>query len=469
MNKLDKIQWLFEQINSFLYGGFLIPLLILCGIYFTVKTRFVQLRFFPESFKLMLEKSSGNKTSAFSALMISTASKVGTGNVAGVASALVIGGPGSVFWMWVMSIVSSASAVVENTLAQMYKTVNDDKVSFRGGPAYYMQKALGNRKIGILFSVLCIVSFAYGFNALQSYAISSSFQYYIPNFGATVWPLVIGIFLAVMTTVIVFGGIHRIGFISSVIVPVMAGTYLLLGACVLFLNIDKLPGVLTAIWDGAFDFKSIFGGFAGSALSLGIKRGLLSNEAGLGSSPNVVASVDTSHPIKQGILQILPVFIDTILICSTTAFMVMLSDINLLKSFDGIPLVQQALNMQFGQVGIHFITFSIFAFAFSSIIANCCYAESNLLFIKNNKTLLSFFRVSCIVPVIFGATSSAEIVWNLSDITMGLMAIVNIAVILLLSKRFMVCLKDYCEQKKMGKDPVFVAPKCGIHDTTFWK
>lgn len=466
---LYDINYILSQINDFLFGHIIVGLLIFCGIYFSFRTKFAQLRFFPESFRLLGEKTSGNKTSAFSALMISTASKVGTGNIAGIAQALVVGGPGAMLWMWVMSIFSSASAIAENTLAQMYKTVNDDGVSFRGGPSYYIQKALGKRNVGILFSILLIISFAYGFNALQSHTISSSLDYYIKDYNSTIWPLVVGIILAAATAFIIFGGIHRISFISSVIVPVMAGMYLILGMYIIIVNIEKMPYVISSILKEAFNFRAIFSGFAGSALSIGIKRGLLSNEAGMGSSPNVIAAADTSHPAKQGILQILSVFIDTILICSTTAFIVLLSNPNLDGHLSGIPLIQQCLNSQIGPWGIHFITFSIFAFAFSSVVGNYCYAESNLLFIKDNPYILKVFRISCILPVILGAIANAKIVWNIADISMGLMSIVNIVAIILLSKKFLICLKDYSDQYRLGKDPIFNAPKCKIYDTEVWK
>ena len=463
------VNYILSQINDFLFGNIIVGLLIFCGVYFSFRTKFAQLRFFPESFRLLSEKASGNKTSAFSALMISTASKVGTGNIAGIAQALVIGGPGAMLWMWIMSIFSSASAIVENTLAQMYKTVNDDGVSFRGGPSYYIQKALGKRNIGILFSILLIISFAYGFNALQSHTISSSLDYYIKNYNNTIWPLVVGIILAAATAFIIFGGIHRISFISSVIVPVMAGMYLILGIYIIIVNIEKMPYVISSILKEAFNFRAIFSGFAGSALSIGIKRGLLSNEAGMGSSPNVAAAADTSHPAKQGILQILSVFIDTILICSATAFIVLLSNPNLDGHLSGIPLIQQCLKSQIGSWGIHFITFSIFTFAFSSVVGNYCYAESNLLFIKDNPYILKIFRISCIIPVILGSIANAKIVWNIADISMGLMSIVNIVAIILLSKKFLICLNDYSEQYKLGKNPIFNAPKCKIYDTEVWK
>lgn len=464
-----QLETMLSNINNFLYSNILIALLVLCGLYFTFRTKFVQLRLLPESIKLMTEKSSGNRVSSFQALMISTASKVGTGNIAGITTALVAGGPGAIFWMWIMAFLGSASAFVESTLAQIYKVNDKDENSFRGGPSYYIQMALGKRSIGILFSVLLISCFAIGFNALQAYNISSSFQYYIPGYEHSIWPLVVGIVLGIFTAFIIFGGVHRIGFISSIIVPIMAIIYLSLGVFITLRNIDKLPSMFSVIFSKAFDFKSIFGGFAGSAVLIGIKRGLFSNEAGMGSAPNAAATADVSHPVKQGIVQVLSVFIDTFLICTTTAFIIMLSGVAIDGHADGIPLVQEALNGQIGTIGIHFMTFSIFAFAFSSIIGNYCYAESNLLFIKDNHYVLNIFRAMCIIPVILGAMASAEVVWNFADICMGLMAIVNIIAILLLTKRSTIALNDYSKQKSQNKDPIFNAPANGIYDTMFWK
>lgn len=463
------IETILSSINDFLYSYILIVLLIFCGLYFTFKTKFVQIRFLPEALKLTAEKTANNKTSSFQALMISTASKVGTGNIAGITTALVAGGPGSIFWMWIMAFLGSASAFVESTLAQIYKVYDKDERSFRGGPSYYIQLALHKRSIGILFSCLLISCFTFGFNALQSHNISSSFQYYIPEYNNTIWPLVIGIILGLFTAFIIFGGVHRIGFISSIIVPVMATIYLSLGVYVTIRNIDKIPAMFSTILQSAFNFRAIVGGFTGSTVLIGIKRGLFSNEAGMGSTPNAAASADVSHPVKQGAVQVLSVFIDTFLICTTTAFIVLLSNVSINGNLDGIPLIQEALNSQIGAIGIHFMTFSIFAFAFSSIVGNYCYAESNLLFIKDNRYLLNIFRIICIIPVVFGATASAKIVWNFSDICMGLMAIVNIVAIILLSKQSIIALNDYSAQKLQGKNPVFNAPSNNIFDTEVWK
>lgn len=460
-----------SAVNDWMYTYLLLFLLVGTGIYFTVRTRFVQLRLLKEAFHVLKEKAgeeNGKKqVSSFQALMISTASRVGTGNIAGIATAIAAGGAGAVFWMWLMAVIGGASAFIESTLAQVYKV--KDKEEFRGGPSYYMEKALGKRWLGILFSVLLIICFAYGFNGLQSFNMSSSLEYYIPGYSDTVYPMIVGLVLAVGTAFVIFGGVHRIGFITSVIVPIMAGAYLLIGLYTIVMNITELPRVFSMIFSQAFDFRAFAGGMAGSAVVIGIKRGLFSNEAGMGSAPNASASASVSHPAKQGMVQVLSVFIDTLLICSATAMMLLLSGVQGESGvLDGIPFVQKAISANVGNWGIHFITLSIFAFAFSSLIGNYYYAESNILFIKNNKKLLFIFRITCLLAVFFGAQADFSMMWNIADITMGCMATVNILVILVLGNTAMKVLKDYEKQKKEGENPVFKAKNVGIDNTECW-
>lgn len=460
-----------SAVNDWMYTYLLLFLLVGTGIYFTVRTRFVQLRLLKESLHVLKEKAgeeNGKKqVSSFQALMISTASRVGTGNIAGIATAIAAGGAGAVFWMWLMAVIGGASAFIESTLAQVYKV--KDKEEFRGGPSYYMEKALGKRWLGILFSVLLIICFAYGFNGLQSFNMSSSLEYYIPGYSDTVYPMIVGLILAAGTALVIFGGVHRIGFITSVLVPIMAGAYLLMGLYTIITNIPELPKVFSMIFSQAFDFQAFAGGMAGSAVVIGIKRGLFSNEAGMGSAPNASASASVSHPAKQGMVQVLSVFIDTLLICSATAMMLLLSGVQGETGvLDGIPFVQKAISENVGSWGIHFITLSIFAFAFSSLIGNYYYAESNILFIKNNKKLLFIFRITCLLAVFFGAQADFSMMWNIADITMGCMATVNILVILVLGNAAIKVLKDYEKQKKEGKDPVFKAKDVGIDNTECW-
>ena len=461
------------KINDVMYTYILIIMLVGAGIYFTVRTRMVQLRLLKDGIKSMLEKSDKvredgqKKVSSFQALMISTASRVGTGNIAGIATAIAAGGPGAVFWMWLMAVLGGASAFVESTLAQIYKIKKDG--IFRGGPSYYMERALGKRWMGVLFSVLLILCFAYGFNGLQSYNMSSSLQYYISNYSETRIPMLVGLILAVLTGLVIWGGVHRIGFITSVIVPVMACMYILLGIITMLLHITELPGILGVIFEHAFDFRAMAGGMAGSAVVIGIKRGLFSNEAGMGSAPNASASADVNHPVTQGLVQVISVFIDTLLICSSTAMMLLVSGVRGESGvLDGIPYVQAAIQANVGNWGIHFITFSIFAFAFSSLIGNYYYAESNILFIKDSKVLLNIFRATCCVVVFLGAQADFGLVWNLADITMGAMAIVNIIAIFLLGKIAVKALKNYEDQKKAGKEITFRGEDIGIKDTV-WK
>lgn len=468
-----QINDILTQINDFMYTYVLIILLVFVGVYFTIRTRGVQLRLLKDGLKSLLEKAGEDeqgkkKVSSFQALMISTASRVGTGNIAGIATAIAAGGPGAVFWMWLMAVIGGASAFIESTLAQIYKVKEGGE--FRGGPSYYMERALGKRSLGVLFSVLLIICFAYGFNGLQSFNMSSALEYYIPNYSDSMYPMLVGAILAVATGLVIWGGVHRIGFISSVIVPIMATAYILIGIVTMIMHAGEIPHVFAVIMENAFDFQAIAGGLAGSAVVIGIKRGLFSNEAGMGSAPNASASADVEHPVKQGLVQAISVFIDTLLICSSTAMMLLVSGVEGEAGvLDGIPYVQQAISSNVGQWGIHFITFSIFAFAFSSLIGNYYYAESNIRFIKNDKKVLFVFRITCIVAIFLGAQADFSLVWNLADITMGCMAIVNIIAIFLLRNIACKALLNYEEQKKAGKKPVFKAADIGLYNTDVWK
>ena len=455
------------QIDDVLYTWLLIYLLAGSGIYFSVRTRFVQIRRFRDALTCMMEKKEGDKgVSSFQALMIATASRVGTGNMAGVATAIILGGPGAAFWMWLMAVLGSASAFVESTLAQIYKKKEGD--SFKGGPAYYIERALHARWLGIIFAISLIATFAFGFNGLQSYNIVSAFGVYVPDLEHSILPTVIGIILAVFSCIIFFAG-DFIGKISSVLVPLMAGLYILIGIFVILTNITRLPGVLAIVMADAFNFKSIFGGFTGSCMVLGIKRGLFSNEAGMGSAPNASASATVSHPAKQGLAQIISVYIDTLLICSTTVFLILLTGDWADTGYSGIPLLQQCVARVIGPVGIHFVTVIVCLFAFTSIIGNYFYAEANILFITKNKTVMTIFRICAAVMVFIGAGNSLDVAWSLADITMGLEAVVNIIAILLLGRIAFAALDDYEKQKAAGRDPVFHESNIGLNDTDVWK
>lgn len=464
---MEKLTLITDNISNFLYTYILIILLIVAGLYFTFRTKFVQITLLKDGFKQLLAKKDGKEggVSSFQSLMISTASRVGTGNIAGVAVAITIGGPGAVFWMWLIALIGAASAFVESTLAQVYKEKDGD--SFRGGPAYYIEKALKARWLGIIFAILLILCFAFGFNALQSFNIADSLKPFLPTgINSTTINFMIGATLAVLTGLIIFGGIHRIGVISSVVVPIMAALYIVLGLFVIVKNISMVPGVIGDIFSQAFSFQAGAGGAAGAAIMYGVKRGLFSNEAGMGSSPNAAAVADVSHPVKQGLAQVISVFIDTLLICTATAVFILLAKD---ATGEGIGRVQSAFLLEFGHVGIFFITAAILLFAFTSIIGNYSYAESNFKFIfENNKLGLIIFRLMCLVPLVLGAMANLQIAWNLADILMGLMALVNIIAIMLLGKVAFKCLDDYRKQKREGKDPVFKAKEVGIKDTECW-
>ncbi len=466
-----------DNINTYMYTYCLVFLLIGAGIYFTIRTKGVQFTHLKDMFKVITEKKhvDGRKSvSSFQAMMVSTASRVGTGNIAGVATAIAVGGPGAVFWMWVMALINGASAFVESTLAQIWK-VKGENGEFRGGPAYYIHQALGKRWLGNVFAIALILCFAFGFNGLQTYNMSSSIEYFynqavngaaaVPFFESKI-PFAIGVLIAVLFAFTMFMGSKRISVLTSGIVPVMATLYLVLTIIMMVLNFGALPSVFGLIFQEAFDFNSIIGGFAGSMIVQGIKRGLFSNEAGMGSAPNAAASASVSHPVKQGLVQTLSVFIDTILICTCSAVMIMIfvQDHMSLTPFGGategltnMPLVQQSMFYTFGEPGIIFMTVAIFSFAFSSLLGNYYYAEQNFKFITTNRKALAVFRIACAVVVFYGAQSSLTLAWNFADIFMGLQAIINIVVILLLGKWAFKALEDYKKQKAEGLDPVFVS------------
>ncbi len=462
---------LLGELSNFLYTYILIALLVVTGLYFTFRTKAVQFCLFPEAIRVLGEKKrDGRDISSFQALMISTASRVGTGNIAGVATAIAtataVGGYGAVFWMWLLALVGAASAFIESTLAQCYKEKHGE--DWVGGPAYYIQKALGSRKWGVVFAVLLIACFAYGFNALQAFNAGTSLKYYIPHYADSIWSLVVGGILAALTAVSIFGGVRRISAITSGLVPVMAAVYIALGLFITVKNIGQVPVMLSMIFQQAFDPKAMFAGLGASCIMQGVKRGLYSNEAGMGSAPNAAAAADVSHPVKQGLVQMLSVFIDTILICSTTAFMLLLSGVPIDPAVKDMGYVQAAVLNQVGEFGPLFITVSIFLFAFSSLVGNYYYTETNFKFIRDSKTGLNLFRVTCVAAVFLGAQMDFSTVWNLADVLMGLMALVNLVAILLLGGQALRVLRDYNEQRRAGKNPVYRASEVGVGDPEIW-
>lgn len=469
---MELINGIINAVSGILYQPWCVPLILLAGgVLLTVRSKFIQVRLFKESFKVILEKpATENGISSFGALMVSTASRVGTGNIIGVATAICAGGAGAVFWMWVTAIIGGASAFVESTLAQIYKKRNDDGTSY-GGPAFYMRDALKQRWLGVIFSVLIIMTYAVGYNMLAAYNLQDTFSAF--DFYSKTTAVVIGIILAVLFGIIVIGGAKRLVKVTEVMVPVMGVLYVLVAIFVLILNAKQLPGMFAMIFESAFDFKAIFGGFAGSCIMNGIKRGLYSNEAGMGSAPNAAATADVSHPAKQGLVQMLSVFIDTLLICTATAFMCLSSGVAFNSDMGGASFVQASMAENLGSFGPVFLCVAMSLFAFTTLIGNYSYCEGCLRFILNrevSKSGILLFRIIATVLVFVGAIASAGTVWNLADMTQGLMVIVNVPVILILAKPAMLCLEDYCKQKKEGKNPVFIAKDAGIDaDLDYWK
>ncbi|CAI6273882.1 alanine/glycine:cation symporter family protein [Bacillus subtilis] len=441
---------------------YLFYILIGLGLFFTIRFGFIQFRYFIEMFRIVGEKPEGNKgVSSMQAFFISAASRVGTGNLTGVALAIATGGPGAVFWMWVVAAVGMASSFVESTLAQLYKV--RDGEDFRGGPAYYIQKGLGARWLGIVFAILITVSFGLIFNAVQTNTIAGALD------GAFhVNKIVVAIVLAVLTAFIIFGGLKRVVAVSQLIVPVMAGIYILIALFVVITNITAFPGVIATIVKNALGFEQVVGGGIGGIIVIGAQRGLFSNEAGMGSAPNAAATAHVSHPAKQGFIQTLGVFFDTFIICTSTAFIILLYSVT--PKGDGIQVTQAALNYHIGGWAPTFIAVAMFLFAFSSVVGNYYYGETNIEFIKTSKTWLNIYRIAVIAMVVYGSLSGFQIVWDMADLFMGIMALINLIVITLLSNVAYKVYKDYAKQRKQGLDPVFKAKNIpGLKNAETWE
>ena len=440
-------EWI-GALNEVLWSYVLIIMLLGCAFWFTLRGKFVQFRMIGEMMRLLgdsTQKADGGEKhiSSFQAFAVSLASRVGTGNLAGVATALAVGGPGAVFWMWLIALLGSSSAFVESTLAQLYKVKG--KESFIGGPAYYMERGLGWRWMGVLFAVLISITFGFAFNSVQSNTICAAWE---NSFGiAHEW---MGLAITAVTLVTIFGGIQRIARVSSVVVPVMALGYIALALGVVLFNITELPDVIRLIVSNAFGWEQALGGTVGAALMQGIKRGLFSNEAGMGSAPNVAATAHVTHPVKQGLIQALGVFSDTLVICTCTAFIILFSGVPLDGNLNGVQLTQAALNSEVGSAGGIFVALAILLFAFSSIIGNYYYGEANIRFISTRRWVLLLYRLMVGGMVLFGALASLDLAWSLADVTMGLMTICNLIAIALLSKQAFLLLRDYVQQKQAG-------------------
>lgn len=450
-------------ISNFMYSYLLIVMLVAVGLYYTLRTRLVQMRMFGETIRVILEKPAGkHAVSSFQALMVSTASRVGTGNIIGISTAICLGGYGAVFWMWVIAIVGGASAFIESTLAQIYKKRGEH--GSYGGPAYYIEAALGSRALAVIFSIALIATYGVGFNMLCAYNLQSTFIAY-SFYNPTTTPWIIGAILAVLVGYCLFGGGRRVIKATSTLVPIMGVIYISVAFILTLLNINLLPGVLGKIFSQAFDFQAIFSGFAGSCVMFGIKRGLYSNEAGVGSAPNAAAAADVSHPVKQGLVQMLSVFIDTLLICTATAFMCMTSGVEPVKELAGAPYVQAALAATMGGAAKVFITVSMVLFAFTTLLGNLYYVDNCFAYIMKavpGPIFNTVYRAIACVVIFIGAGSSMGLMWDLADVLMGCMAIINLPVICILGGPALRAMDDYSKQREAGKNPVFVARSIGI-------
>lgn len=454
---------LITSVNDAVWGYVLIIALVGCGLWFTWRTHFVQFRMIGEMLRVLTDSAvdtveehvremgpKQRRISSFQAFAVSVATRVGTGNLAGVASAIAIGGPGAVFWMWMIALVGSATAFVESTLAQLFKQKHKD--SYIGGPAYYIQQGLHKRWMAVTFAILITCQFGLSNNSIQANTICGAMQ---EAFGWS--PAWVGLVLAALGLIIVFGGIQRIAMVCGVLVPLMALGYLLLAIVIVVMNIELVPHVFKVIVFDAFGIEQVAGGGIGTTIMYGVKRGLFSNEAGEGSAPNVAATASTTHPVKQGLIQALGVFTDTLLVCSCTAFIILISGLYSVPELNGIALTQSALQSEVGAVGPVFVAIAIFLFAFSSIIGNYYYGEANIRFITPNTTVMTIYRIcSAGVMVIFGAIASFELVWNIVDFFMAFLTACNLIAIVLLGRYAFRLLDDYRSQKRQGiKEPTF--------------
>ena len=457
----------------YLTGWPLAVVLILGGLYFTVRTRFVQLRLFGESVRVVFEKpDQKGAVSSFGALMISTASRVGTGNIIGVSTAICLGGPGAVFWMWLTALIGGASAFVESTLAQIYKKRAADGTCY-GGPAFYIQSACRSRFLAVIFALALIFTYGVGYNMLASYNLQSSFAAFdfYKNTPNVCWYF--GAITALLFFVTVIGGNKGMVRVTGTLVPVMGLIYILFALVALAVNMARIDDMIVMIFRDAFNFKAIFGGFFGSVLMWGLKRGLYSNEAGIGSAPNAAAAAEVSHPVKQGLVQMLSVFIDTNIICMATALMCLVSAAPISKEAAGAPYVQEALKASFGSVGPIFIAVAMLFFAFTTVLGNFYYVENCFAYIfgrRPGKVSLLIIRICGAVLIFFGAGMKMAMAWDVADIAQCLLAFINIPVCLIIGGVAYKALNNYVAQRKEGKKPVYIARDNGVkQDTDYWK
>ena len=468
------IVYILNQIDNFMYFPVLIIVMAVAGLYFTLRTRGVQIRLFPESIRLLLEPSEGDDSvSSLQAMLVSTASRVGTGNIIGVSTAICLGGPGACFWMWIMCIIGASSAFIESTLAQIFKR-KDNNGQFYGGPAYYIEQGLKKPKIAALFCIFLIATYAVGFNLLCSYNLQSTFMEYSFYNPATT-PAIIGAILAILTGYCLLGGGKRIVKVTGTIVPLMGVSYVIIALIVILFNYSNIPSMFVLIFQDAFDFKSIAGGIVGSCLVYGIKRGLFSNEAGVGSAPNASASAMVSHPAKQGLVQTLSVYIDTLLLCTATALMCLSTGVARDAAVSGAPYVQNAIATVFGGIGPIFITVAMVLFAFTTLLGNLFYVDNAIIYLnrkrKPSERFMKMFYVAAAAIIFIGAIIPMDAAWAMADITMGGMTLINLPTCMLMGKIAIDCLRDFEKQRKSGKNPVFKAANIGLDEKKLdtWK
>lgn len=466
-----------SKVNDLVWSNALILLCMGAGIYFSVVTRFVQLRYFKEMITLLFGGNSSSKgVSSFQAFAIAISGRIGTGNIAGVATAIAMGGPGAVFWMWLIAFLGSASAFIEATLGQIYKQVNNGQ--YRGGPAFYIEKGLGIKWYAIIFAVATILSTALFLPGVQSNSIALSMQ------NAFQVPVAYtGLAVAVLLGLIIFGGVKRIGKVAEIVVPFMAGAYILMAIVIMAMHLQEIPSVFLLIVKSAFKLEPAFAGVFGMAVAWGVKRGIYSNEAGQGTAPHAAAAAEVSHPVKQGLVQAFSVYVDTLFVCTATAFMILFTGQynvinpeggfiveNLPGAKIGAEYTQYAVNSHFPSLGSGFVAVSLLFFAFTTIMAYYYIAETNLSYLdkKGSKWALWTLRILILVATFYGSVKSAEAAWTLGDIGVGVMAWLNVVAILLLRKPALKAFKDYQQQRKEGKDPVFNAKALGIENTDEW-
>ncbi|MCP2045383.1 sodium:alanine symporter family protein [Pontibacter sp. HSC-36F09] len=468
---------LISLVNDIVWSNALIVLCLGAGVYFSFATKFLQIRYIGEMLRLLFQGESSNKgISSFQAFTVAIAGRVGTGNIAGVATAIAMGGPGAVFWMWVIAFLGSSSAFIEATLGQIYKQVKDGQ--YRGGPAYYIEKGLGVKWYAVLFAVATIISMALFLPGVQSNSIASgisnAFQVPVAYTGGAV---------TLLLALIIIGGVKRIGNVAQIVVPFMAGAYILMAVVIILMNISEVPAIFGLIFSSAFDLEPAFAGVFGMAIAWGVKRGIYSNEAGQGTAPHAAAAAEVSHPAKQGLVQAFSVYVDTLFVCSATAFMILFTgQYNvanpeggfLVENLPGVPYgpeyTQLAVSTHFPALGSGFVAISLFFFAFTTIMAYYYIAETNLSYLntKNRKWMLWALRLLILAATFYGSVKTAESAWTLGDIGVGIMAWLNIIAIFLLRKPALRTLQDYLAQRKAGLDPTFDPEKLGIKNAGDW-